>query len=65
MNKFLETNQIMYNKTFNSQWIEIDEKDYSRAVSLFKKMIKLPKFIIKTCLMLKHKYNLFMNKEIF
>ncbi len=38
MNKFLETNKIMYNKTFNSQWIEIDtKKDYLKAVYLFKK----------------------------
>ena len=38
MNKFLEENIILYNKTVNSQWIEIDTKeDYLRAISLFKK----------------------------
>ena len=37
MNEFLENNLIMYNKTLNSQWIEIDtKKDYLRAISLFK-----------------------------
>ena len=38
MNKFLVNNYITYNRTLNSQWIEIDTKaDYNRAVSLFKK----------------------------
>ena len=37
MNEFLENNLIKYNKTLNSQWIEIDtKKDYLRAISLFK-----------------------------
>ena len=38
MNEFLTNNHIRYNKTLNSQWIEIDTKeDYVRAISLFKK----------------------------
>lgn len=37
MNEFLKDNNIMYDKTHNSQWIEIDtKKDYLKAISLFK-----------------------------
>lgn len=38
MNEFLTINKINYNKTFNSQWIEIDTPDdYLQAISMFKK----------------------------
>ena len=38
MNEFLTINKINYNKTFNSQWIEIDTSDdYLQAISMFKK----------------------------
>ena len=38
MNEFLKINKINYNKTFNSQWIEIDTPDdYLQAISIFKK----------------------------
>lgn len=38
MNYFLVKNPIKYNKTFNSDWIEIDNRnDYYKAVKIFKK----------------------------
>ena len=65
MNKFL-TNNHRYNMTLNSQWIEIDTKeDYIRAISIFKKMIKLPKFTTQNMFDAETHYNLFMNEERF
>ena len=37
MNIFLKKNQINYNKTISTKWIEIDTKqDYQRAIKIFK-----------------------------